>query len=275
MSVSTLSQIDIAQRITFHEESQVMEVSFSGLTLSNSTDVNSFYDHIEERIAATGESLWFFLVNYSDARIDQEAWFAFSRRGKELNQAHSMHSVRFDTSEATRRQIERDAGTESFDPNIFSNREAALEHLQTLPSLRQDVLVHTPSFETDDLDRRISFAPEEEIMYVDFSDISFEHSLDVDNVYDFIENKVRQTNRKWYFIVDYEGIRIQSPAWVQYAARGKKLNEEFSLGSVRYSPGSETETDIRLRAESQGFRPNIRNTLSEAKQLIKEMKSER
>ena len=65
-----------------------------------------------------------------------------------------------------------------------------------------------------------------------------------------------------------------SGAWVQYAARGKRLNEAWSLGSVRFAPGSETETDIRLRAESQGFRPNIRNTREEALQRIAEMKAE-
>ncbi len=273
MTEKTLTQSEIEQRVKFHEDSQIMEVNFSGLTLSNSTDVNFFYDHIEERIAATGESLWFFLVNYYDARIDQEAWFAFSLRGKQLNQAHSMCSVRFDTSEITRRQIERDAGTEAFDPNLFNSRESALEHLQNLPSKRRKKVVYTPSFDADGLDWRITFAPEEEIMYVDFSDISFEHSLDVNIAYDLIENKIRQTDKKWYFVIDYEGTRIQSPAWGQYAARGKKLNQEFSLGSVRYAAGSETETDIRLRAESQGFRPNIRNTRSEALQLIEEMKS--
>ncbi len=81
------------------------------------------------------------------------------------------------------------------------------------------------------------------------------------------------TGRKWYFLVKYEGTRIQPSAWVECAARGKKLNQEFSLGLVRYAAGSETETDIRLRAESQGFRPNIRNTQAEALQRIEEMKA--
>jgi hypothetical protein len=45
------------------------------------------------------------------------------------------------------------------------------------------------------------------------------------------------------------------------------------LGSVRYATGSETETDIRLRAENGAFRPNIRNTREEALQLINEMKA--
>ena len=54
----------------------------------------------------------------------------------------------------------------------------------------------------------------------------------------------------------------------------EQLNETWSLGSVRYAPGSETETDIRMRAESQGFRPNIRNSRAEALERIAEMKAE-
>jgi hypothetical protein len=269
---STLSSADFKKNVTFHENGQIMEVSFAGLALTSSADVNLLYDHIEERIAETGEELWFFLVDYRDTQIDNAAWFAFSRRGMELNKAHSMGSVRFDASEITRRQIERDAGTEAFDPNLFYDRESALERLRSLPSKRQNKIVHKPSFSVDDLKWCIEFKPDEEIMYVNFSNMSFEHSRDVDDVYDFIEDQIGQTGRKWYFVINYEGTRIQSPAWVQYAARGKKLNQESSLGSVRYAPGSETETDIRLRAESQGFRPNIRNTLGEAMQLIDELK---
>ncbi|WP_424437056.1 hypothetical protein [Planktotalea sp.] len=273
MPQPALSTSDIAQRVTFHNDSQIMEVSFEGLELTNSMDVNLFYDHIEERIAETGDSLWFFLVNYCDTKIDQSAWFAFSKRGKELNKAHSMGSVRFDASEITRRQIERDAGTEAFDPNLFYDRDSALARLLTLPSKRLKKIVMVPSFTTKDLIWRIDFLPDEQIMHVDFSDLSFEHSRDVNDVYDYIEQQIKPTNQKWYFLINYENTRIQSPAWIRYAARGKKLNQEFSLGSVRYAAGMETEADIRRRAESQDFRPNIRNTQCEALELIAEMKN--
>lgn len=250
-----------------------MEVSFADLNLASSMDVNVFYDQIEERIAQTGEEFWFFLVNYCNAKIDPSAWVAFSRRGKELNKAHSMGSVRFDASEITRKQIERDADTESFDPNLFYDREGAMARLLTLPSKRRKKIVHTPNFTEVDLQSRIEFWVNDQIMFANFSNMSFEHSRDVNDVYDFIENRISETNQKWYFLVNYEGTRIQAPAWVQYAARGKKLNQEYSLGSVRYAPGSETEADIRLRAESQGFRPNIRNTKEEAIEVSNEMKA--
>ena len=63
-------------------------------------------------------------------------------------------------------------------------------------------------------------------------------------------------------------------AWVQYARRGKSLNIAASLGSVRYAAGSEAEEEIRQRAQSQDFRPNIRNTREEALARIEEMKAE-
>lgn len=269
-----LTPAEIDPRIVFHDDEQIMEVSFAGLALTTSGEVNAFYDRVEERIAETGHGLWFFLVNYCETRIDNAAWFAFSRRGRMLNKAHAMGSVRFDASDITRRQIEKDAGTEAFDPNLFVDRDSALARLRAMPSKRRARIVHSPSFSRADLIWRIEFLPRDEIMQVDFSDMSFEHARDVNDVYDFIEEQIGGTGQKWYFLINYDGTRIQSAAWVAYARRGKKLNMAWSLGSVRYAPGSETATDIRMRAESQEFRPNIRNTRAEALDRIEEMKLE-
>jgi hypothetical protein len=270
-----ISLAEIDRRIEFHNADEIMEVSFEGLSFENSADVNIFYDRVEERIASTGESLWFFLVNYGNTKIDSSAWFAFSRRGKALNLAHSMGSVRFDASDITREQIERSAGTERFDPNLFLDRDSAIERLRSMASKRQKVVPHLQPTNVDpaDLKSRIEFFPQEDIMEVDFSNLTFEHSRDVDVVYDCIEEKISGTGKKWYFLVNYDEARIQSAAWVRYAARGKTLNENWSLGSVRYAPNSETEADIRLRAESGGFRPNIRNTRKEALERLAEMKT--
>jgi len=267
-------QAEFDKRIVFHDDLQTMEADFSGFDFDSSPTVNAFYDRIEERIAETGEPLWFFLVNYSDCIIDSAAWVAFSRRGKALNLSHSMGSVRFDVSDATRRQIERDARTERFDPNLFSDRGSALARIRELPSKRRARIRHDPTYSTADFVRRISFDEEGPIMDVDFSHFTFNHSRDVDDFYDHIEERIIESDRKWFFLVNMEGCQILPAAWVRYAHRGKQLNKAASLGSVRYAPGSETEEDIRLRAESQGFEPNIRNTRGEALERIAEMKAE-
>lgn len=273
-ATADLTREEIDRRITFHDDLQVMEADFSNLHLETSEQVNTFYDRLEERIAETGEDQWFFLVNYSGSRIDPSAWFAFSRRGKTLNHAHSMGSVRFDASEETRRQIERDAGTERFDANLFADRAAALERLKTLPSKRRAKVQHTPSHSRDEIEARVEFLPEQEIMEVDFSNYTFLHSRDVDDFYDYLEQAISESGRRWYFLVNYNNCQIMPEAWVSFAARGKRLNIGGSLGSVRYAAGSETEEEIRLRAQSQDFRPNIRNTRAEALARIAEMKAE-
>lgn len=263
---------EIDRRITFHDDIQVMEADFSGYDFDSSATVNRFYDRIEERIADTGEEMWFFLVNLCDTRIDQSAWFAYSRRGRALNHAHSMGSVRFDASEITRQQIERAANTEAFNPNLFTNRDDALARIAELPSKRRARIQHDTNYTEADFVRRISFDPETRIMEADFSHFTFHHSKDVNDFYDHIEARIKDTDRKWFFLVNLNGCEIYPAAWVAYSLRGKRLNEAASLGSARFAAGSETEQDIRMRAETQAFRPNIRNTREEALELIKEMR---
>lgn len=265
----------IDTRLSFLPEVEVFAIDLSHVHFHNTADVNAFYDRCEERIEETGEDWWFFLINYQGCRIDPKAWIAFSRRGKALNLAHSMGTVRYDASPETRRQIERAAGTEAFDPNLFISREDALQRVDEMPSRRRARIVHDPSYSRSDFEPRLEFLLEDGIMEVDFSDFTFHHARDVDDFYDFIEEQIERTGRKWYFLVNYNGTKIEPAAWVQFARRGKRLNIAASMGSVRYAAGSETERDIRLRAESQGFRPNIRNTREEALERIAEMKSDR
>lgn len=272
---SKAQQTEFDRRITFHDDLMCMEVDFEGFSFDTSETVNVFYDHIEARIHGTGEPLWFFLINYSGSKIDTKAWLAYSRRGKALNLAHSMGSVRYDASAETRRQIERSANTENFDANLFADRDNALARLQELPSKRRKrTVIHDPNYTLADIVRRISFDQDKVIMGVDFSHLIFHHARDVDDFYDYIEDRIKLSDRKWFFLINYEGCQILPAAWVRYAHRGKQLNQAASLGSVRYAPGSEAEADIRLRAESQDFRPNIRNTRAQALERIEEMRAE-
>ena len=273
-STTAVSDAELDRRIAFHDDLQALEADFSDFHFDSSELVNRMYDRLEARIAETGEEKWFFLVNLNNTRIDPVAWTAYSRRGKALNMAHSMGSVRYDASDVTRRQIERAANTEAFDPNLFSDRDAAVARLGEIPSTRRRKLVLERNYELADFVRRVKFDAERVIMDVDFSHFTFNHSRDVNDFYDYLEEMIKESDRRWFFLVNMNGCKILPGAWIQYAHRGKRLNEAGSLGSVRYAAGSETEADIRLRAESAGFRPNIRNTREEALERIEEMRAE-
>lgn len=264
----------IDPRITVHEAAQILEIDFRGLSFRSSTDVNGFYDHIEDRIQETGEPQWFFMVGTRDYRVDESAWFAFTRRGRDLNEAHSMKTVRYDDDPQTIAQIARNAGTDRANPNLFGTRQSAWDHLAALPSKRRERLAHHPSFTKDPFLRRLTFDREQGILDVDLSGMNLLHSRDVNDVHNWIEEAIRATRQKWWVVFNYEGTRIQTPAWVQFSLRSDEFNKTYSMGSVRYAMGSETEADKRLRLEAKGTRPNIRNTRGEALARLDEMRAD-
>ena len=145
-----------------------MEADFSNVRFDTSLDVNAFYDRLETRIRDTGETLWFFLVNLNGTRIAPAAWTSYSRRGRALNLAHSMGSVRFDASDETRKQILRAANTEAFDPNLFSDRAAALARVRSLPNKRRAKIMHEPNYTAEEIAARITFDADTVIMHADF-----------------------------------------------------------------------------------------------------------
>jgi len=116
------------ERITFHADLGIMEADFSDLGFERSSDVNGFYDILEDKLAATGRR-WYFLVNYRNCTIEPEAWVAFANRGKRANIDYSEGSVRFDTSRETEQSIIEDSKREEFEPNLFSNRDAAVKRI--------------------------------------------------------------------------------------------------------------------------------------------------
>ena len=267
--------LDLRDRISFDPDNMIMEADFSNLTFETDAEANAFYDQIEDLIHATGTDKWFFLVNYRNCRFMPEAWLAHSLRGKRLNLTHSLGSVRYDASEETKAEIKRRANTENFDPNLFDNREAAVERIdelrKKLPPRPQPV---APSkYNEAFFDERLRFLEDIEVMDVDFSDVKFESNGDVNLFYDFAEKRLAATGRRWYFLVNYYNCDIDLRAWISFSQRGKKLNEVFSLGSVRYGTDQDTETEIRTQATTRDFRPNIRESRLAALARIAELRA--
>ena len=109
-----------------------MEVHFNEMVFEDSTMVDAVYDAIETAISNSGQSKWFFLVNYKNCRIYETAWIRFSQRGKSINIAHSMGSVRYAVREDLGQTIENSARKQNFDPNLFNSREDALAEIDRM-----------------------------------------------------------------------------------------------------------------------------------------------
>lgn len=123
-----MSDTNYANRVAFLDDLGVMEVDFSNFTFGDSDAVNGFYDEIDRRIETTGKQ-WYFLVNYKNCQILPEAWVAFANRGKKVNIAYSLGTVRFDAKEDTGATILEKSKTDEFDPNLFRSRDGALAQI--------------------------------------------------------------------------------------------------------------------------------------------------
>ncbi|SHI80762.1 hypothetical protein [Wenxinia saemankumensis] len=269
------SPADLQDRIRLHEGLQLVEIDLAGLVIADGAGANRFYDAVERRIDESGEPLWFFLIHTGAYRVDPAAWFAFTHRGQAVQEAHSMGTVRVDDSPEGLRQIERDRARGQADPRLFATRDAALAALSALPSRRRRRIEHAPSFAPGDIAARLTFRPRAEVLELDLSGLDIAHGRDAHAVFDAIETAIRPTGRRWYLLTDYTGTRIQSAAWLAWSLREDALAARHLLGAVRHAPGSETERDLRLRAEGRGHRPNIRNTRGEAMARIDELRAER
>ena len=112
--------------VDFHDDIRIMEVHFDDVVFEDSAMVDAVYDAIEAGIAKSGQSKWFFLVNYKNCRIYETAWIRFAQRGKRINIAHSMGSVRFAVHEDLEQSMENSAKKQNYDPNLFKSRDDAL-----------------------------------------------------------------------------------------------------------------------------------------------------
>ena len=126
-----MSESQFSNRIHFYPDLEVMEVDFSDLTFDTSPMVDEFYDELHRRIEETGRN-WYFLVNYLNCRIFELAWIRFAQRGKRLNLAHSLGSVRYAVHEDLGQTIESSAKVEKFDPNLFESRGDALAEIERM-----------------------------------------------------------------------------------------------------------------------------------------------
>lgn len=126
-----MSESQFRNRIHFYPDLEVMEVDFSDLTFDTSPMVDEFYDELHRQVEETGRN-WYFLVNYRKCRIFELAWIRFAQRGKRLNIAHSLGSVRYAVHEDLGHTIEASAKVEKFDSNLFDSRSDGLAEIEKM-----------------------------------------------------------------------------------------------------------------------------------------------
>jgi len=282
--------MDISDRVVFDHESQIMDVDFSNITFESSGQVDDIYDQIAELLKRTKQQ-WYFLIDYQNCQIHFEALIAWENRGKRLNLGYSLGSVRYHASEAAQAELVRRATDDRYYANLANSRGEALQQVLTMKEQMHEKqeqaladeakeakarkwqkMLRDASIPEAYFDARVRFLAETQTMEVDFSDFDFVNPKIVDVFYDHIETRLRQTGHKWYFLVNYHKCRVQLEAWMQYERRGKAVNIEFSLGTVRFDPSEQTAAEIERRANTESFDANLFSTREGAVKRIAEMR---
>lgn len=113
---------------------------------------------------------------------------------------------------------------------------------------------------------RVHILHDIEAIEIDFSHFEFSSSNIVNDFYDVIDGMIEDTGRKWYLLVNYTHCSIWPEAWVAFAHRGKKVNANQSLGTVRFVTPDGS-------APSANRDPNMLDSREVALTKIEEMKS--
>lgn len=117
---------------------------------------------------------------------------------------------------------------------------------------------------------RIKTLHDSDTIEIDFSDFRFSSNQIVNDFYDIVEDMIEASGQKWYFLVNYSDCSIWPEAWVAFAHRGKKVNVNYSLGTVRYS---EPKAGEDVSSEPDSFDPNLFPSRQLALNKLEDMKA--
>lgn len=272
-----MSVSEHGDRVSFLKKEQVMEVDFSDLTMDVSGTVNEIYDAIEKKLAATKQK-WFFLVNYKNCKIMPEALITHAHRGKKVNLAYSLGSVRFAASDLVSEALMERSEAEKFDPNLYPDRKSALSHLAELRKQYDDIsFAAIKKIDVGKKDRayadRITIHSEMQIMEIDFDGLTFERSRHVNEFYDELEKIVAKSGDKWYFIINYRNCTILPEAWVAFATRGRQANQDYSLGSAQFITSSQMGEPIPAKPAPDQRSSSMLRSRDDAIEKIRELQA--
>ena len=95
--------------------------------------------------------------------------------------------------------------------------------------------------EPSEIDSRLLLRPDERVLELDLSDLTFSDSQSVNVFFDAVTHIVRQTEQQWYLILDVTGLSVWPEAWVAFAHRSKKLSTVHGLATIRVDENAEKD----------------------------------
>ncbi len=125
-----------------------------------------------------------------------------------------------------------------------------------------------------DLKSRFNFDAEKDILFIDFSDLEISSLEQVQEIKGIVDGMMKPIGHKVYSIVNYDNCTIDVKIKDEYMQLIKENQEQYSLGTVRYSNKTFTRTSLRLGAVKEKMDSLIYNSKEEAIAMVERLTKE-
>ncbi len=119
-----------------------------------------------------------------------------------------------------------------------------------------------------DLETRISYTPETNILYLDFKGLEIETVEDIENIRKVAESRCRVAGKKVKAIVDYDTFNIGEDLMDAYIEMGKYIIETYYADVSRFSSSDEMRKKLGDQFVKKAMAPRIYETREEAEKIL-------
>ena len=165
--------------------------------------------------------------------------------------------------------LERDILTQMDFRPVISNELRMMDDaiFRDAPMGLRDRLLAIP------LERRLAYAADENVFFVNFERLAIRSQQDIDNVRQEIERKLEPLGEKVYGIVNYDNFVIAPDLIDAWTEMVKGLVERYYWGVTRYTTSNFLRLKLGKALSERGLAPHIYESAEEAHHHLRDFKS--
>lgn len=115
-----------------------------------------------------------------------------------------------------------------------------------------------------ELQTRLCYDPEENILYLNFNGIELENNEDIENVRKLVADHCHKAGKKINAIVNYDAFRVHEELLDAYLEMGRVIIEKYYLKVARHTTNPEVRKNMISEFSSRGLDANMFATRDEA-----------
>ena len=123
------------------------------------------------------------------------------------------------------------------------------------------------------LERRLAYAAEQNVFFINFERLSIRSQQDIDNVRREIERKLEPLGKKVYGIVNYDNFVIAPDLIDAWTEMVKDVVERYYWGVTRYTTSNFLRLKLGNALSARGLAPHIYESAEEAHHHLRDFTS--